>query len=229
MTDALRDALQAEANKAYCDYIEQLKHPECQGEDAKFAHGSFGKAELNAHVRAGALLGRHRAFTNAVALLAASAPDKREALRGLLNLSNQWRHLAGTKEETDGEWYEQGRETMRQCADQLETAVNWALAASAPDKREPQQSCGNSTSGRGDNLEGVVITAPSSTSLTNAHNSPVEFLVAREPPSLAERELREIAIRARDKMLYEQKRDPNCVWAEFEALIWAALAGREKE
>ena len=88
------------ANQAYCDYMEQLKRPVCLGVDAKLKDGTFGKAELEGHVRAGELFGRHRALAEAAAL--ASQPSdlraKLEALRDKVAngiVSSQMREVSG--------------------------------------------------------------------------------------------------------------------------------------
>ncbi len=60
--------LKEKSDKAYCDYIDQMRRPECLGYEHKLKNGSFGKAELDAHTHAGELLGRHRAFAEAAAL-----------------------------------------------------------------------------------------------------------------------------------------------------------------
>jgi hypothetical protein len=59
--------LREKANQAYCDYIDQMKRPECLGYEQKLKEGKFGRPELDAHVRAGELLGRHRAFAEVYA------------------------------------------------------------------------------------------------------------------------------------------------------------------
>ena len=53
------------ADTAYCDYIAQMRRPECLGWEAKIKSGKFGERELNAHTYAGQLLGKHRAYADA--------------------------------------------------------------------------------------------------------------------------------------------------------------------
>jgi hypothetical protein len=66
---ALGVELRGFSNNAYCDYIAQMKRDKCLGLEAKLKSGTFGKAELEAHTRAGELLGRHRAFAEALTKL----------------------------------------------------------------------------------------------------------------------------------------------------------------
>jgi hypothetical protein len=88
MTDAAggsgeRMQFKAKAEKAYCDALAQLRRTECLGWEAKIKSGTFGKAELDAHVKAGKLLGRHEAFAEAERALAAdtlaATPQRSEA------------------------------------------------------------------------------------------------------------------------------------------------------
>lgn len=74
-------ALREAADRAYCDYIDQMRKPECLGYEQKLKEGSFGKAELDAHVRAGELLGRHRALSEAVQALAVPQSEPSEQVR----------------------------------------------------------------------------------------------------------------------------------------------------
>lgn len=67
-------ALREARDRAYCDYVDRLRRPECLGYEQKLKEGSFGKAELDAHTRAGELLGRHRAFAEALAAAAPAPP-----------------------------------------------------------------------------------------------------------------------------------------------------------
>jgi len=55
-------AWKEQSDNAYCDFIAQMRKPECLGYEQKLKDGTFGKAELDAHTKAGELLGRHRAF-----------------------------------------------------------------------------------------------------------------------------------------------------------------------
>lgn len=63
------DELEGLADRAYCQYIEQMRRPECLAWEQKVKDRRFGEAELNAHTKAGEFLGRHRAFSEARALL----------------------------------------------------------------------------------------------------------------------------------------------------------------
>ncbi len=65
---------QAMADRAYCNYIEQLRRDECLGWEHKVKTGKFGEVELKAHKKAAEYLGAHRAFSEAAKLIAASAP-----------------------------------------------------------------------------------------------------------------------------------------------------------
>ncbi|PTT41477.1 hypothetical protein DBR23_05890 [Acidovorax sp. HMWF018] len=63
------------SDRAYCNYIEQMRRDVCLGWEHKAAHGRFGEAELKGHTRAGEMLGRHKAFAEAAnALLGSDAP-----------------------------------------------------------------------------------------------------------------------------------------------------------
>ena len=64
------DELKGLADRAYCQYIEQMSRPECKGVEYKLLKGTFGISELKAHNKAHEYLGRHRAFSEAYALLA---------------------------------------------------------------------------------------------------------------------------------------------------------------
>ena len=70
-----QEKLREAADKAYCDYILQMSRPECLGFEAKLKDGTFGKAELDAHVKAGELLGQHKAYAT---VFATPAPDRVE-------------------------------------------------------------------------------------------------------------------------------------------------------
>lgn len=67
---SLQDELRELSRRAYCEYIAQCQREESRGFERKLKDGEFGKAELDAHMRAGELLGRHRAFAEATNLLA---------------------------------------------------------------------------------------------------------------------------------------------------------------
>lgn len=60
------EEFKALADLAYCDYSDQMKRPECLGHEVKLKDGSFGQAELDGHIRAAQLYGRHQAFMQAV-------------------------------------------------------------------------------------------------------------------------------------------------------------------
>lgn len=70
------DELQGLSDRAYCQYIEQMRRHECLGWEQKVKDRRFGEAELKAHTKAGEFLGRHRAFSEAVALLARYGTNK---------------------------------------------------------------------------------------------------------------------------------------------------------
>lgn len=69
MPDAKVEEIAQKSDNAYCDYVAQMRKPECLGYEQKLKDGTFGKAELDAHTRAGELLGRHRAFAEVAAIL----------------------------------------------------------------------------------------------------------------------------------------------------------------
>ena len=73
--DKLIERMQARCDNAYSDYISQCSRPECLGWEAKIDHGNFGHNELQAHMKAGELLGRHRAFADVVRILGVEAAD----------------------------------------------------------------------------------------------------------------------------------------------------------
>lgn len=77
---ALIKILEGLSDRAYCDYIAKMRTNECLGWEEKVRTSKFGQAELNAHTKAGELLGRHRAFAEA----AAAASSATDALRGEL-------------------------------------------------------------------------------------------------------------------------------------------------
>ena len=63
------------SDRAYCNYIEQMRRDACLGWEHKAAHGKFGEAELKGHTIAGEMLGRHKAFAEAAnALRGSDAP-----------------------------------------------------------------------------------------------------------------------------------------------------------
>lgn len=68
--EKVRKLLKEKSDRAYCDYIDQLRKPECLGWEAKIEADIFGKAELNAHNKASELLGRSRAFADVTTALA---------------------------------------------------------------------------------------------------------------------------------------------------------------
>lgn len=70
---ALISHLQALGDRAYCDYIAKMKTNECLGWEEKVRTKKFGQAELTAHTKAWELLGKHRAFAEAVAALTTAA------------------------------------------------------------------------------------------------------------------------------------------------------------
>ena len=61
------------SDRAYCDYIEQMRRDVCLGWEYKTKHGKFGEAELKGHTKAGELLGRHKSFAEAANALEGSA------------------------------------------------------------------------------------------------------------------------------------------------------------
>ena len=61
----LRSMLMTRGDQAYCDMIALARKKESLGWEAKVACGKFGKAELDAHIVGGELLGRHRAMIEA--------------------------------------------------------------------------------------------------------------------------------------------------------------------
>jgi len=82
------DKVRGMSSRAYCDYIDQMRRDECLGHEQKLKEGKFGAIELNAHCDAAELLGRHRAFAEIAALLAApvapAPPQRDEADRDYL-------------------------------------------------------------------------------------------------------------------------------------------------
>lgn len=61
--------LRARADNAYVDMIGVARRDESLGWEIKVEKGLFGRAELEAHVKAGELLGRHRALHEAAKLI----------------------------------------------------------------------------------------------------------------------------------------------------------------
>ena len=58
------------SDRAYCDYIGQMRRDVCLGWEHKAKNAKFGEAELKGHTKAGELLGRHKAFAEAADALA---------------------------------------------------------------------------------------------------------------------------------------------------------------
>lgn len=69
---SLEEVFRGLSDRAYCNYIEQMRRDACLGWEHKASHGKFGEAELKGHTIAGEMLGRHKAFAEAA-----------NALRGL--------------------------------------------------------------------------------------------------------------------------------------------------
>lgn len=67
--------LRSRSESAYCQYISQMRKPECLGFEHKVSAGTFGDLELSAHTLAGELLGKHRAFAEAATAIAALPAD----------------------------------------------------------------------------------------------------------------------------------------------------------
>lgn len=70
--------MKARASNTYCQYIDMMSRDECLGWEAKVKCGEFKKVELDAHSAAAQMLGKHRAFSDAV-----------EMLRDLLEAANK--------------------------------------------------------------------------------------------------------------------------------------------
>jgi len=84
---ALAETFQSLSDRAYCNYIEQMRRPECLGWEEKVRTRRFGTAELEAHTKAGAQLGRHKAFQEAAnAMRGSDAPIAPDAKRAFLAL-----------------------------------------------------------------------------------------------------------------------------------------------
>ena len=72
---SLEEVFRRLSDRAYCNYIEQMRRDACLGWEHKAAHGKFGEAELRGHTIAGEMLGRHKAFAEAAnALRGSDAP-----------------------------------------------------------------------------------------------------------------------------------------------------------
>lgn len=65
----LAERLQARADNAYVEYISQSRKDECLGWEIKVEKKLFGRAELDAHIKAAEWLGRHRALQEAAQLV----------------------------------------------------------------------------------------------------------------------------------------------------------------
>jgi hypothetical protein len=70
--------LDGKSTAAYRQYIESMKRDECLGWEHKVKTGRFGEAELKAHCKAAEYLGMHRAYSDAVNLLAAAPSPSQE-------------------------------------------------------------------------------------------------------------------------------------------------------
>lgn len=68
--DQLVKAFRAIGDQMYCDYIAQMRRDVCLGWESKVHSRKFSAVELEAHTKAGELLGRHRAFHDAAHTLA---------------------------------------------------------------------------------------------------------------------------------------------------------------
>jgi hypothetical protein len=66
---SLVERLRARADNAYCDMIGVARRDESLGWEIKVERGKFGRPELDAHVKGGELLGRHRALHEAATLV----------------------------------------------------------------------------------------------------------------------------------------------------------------
>jgi hypothetical protein len=95
--------LDGKSTAAYRQYIEAMQRTECLGWEHKVKTGRFGEAELKAHCKAAEYLGMHRAYSDAVNLLAAAptaaipavdavagepVAEPRKRIR--LNVSREW-------------------------------------------------------------------------------------------------------------------------------------------
>jgi len=65
----LLERLIARKENAYIEYIARCRKDECLGWEAKVDHGKFGENELKAHKDAQEMLGRHRAFADAIDMI----------------------------------------------------------------------------------------------------------------------------------------------------------------
>lgn len=93
--------LQGLSDRAYCDYITKMRSDACLGWEAKVQTQRFGKAEIEAHTKAGELLGRHKAFSEAAAKAALAAAAQPPA-DGALNTIAAMFHSAEEIEGPDG-------------------------------------------------------------------------------------------------------------------------------
>ena len=66
--ERMRAALKAKADRAYCDSLKQAKTVLCLGTDYKLAHGVFTVANLAAHAKSDELMGKHRAYADALTM-----------------------------------------------------------------------------------------------------------------------------------------------------------------
>lgn len=89
--------LQGLSDRAYCDYVTKMRSDECLGWEAKVQTQRFGKAEIEAHTKAGELLGRHKAFSEAAAKAALSTAAQLPA-DGALNTNAAMFHSAEERE-----------------------------------------------------------------------------------------------------------------------------------
>jgi hypothetical protein len=71
----LREAMEAlskEADRAYCQSLDQFQKPECLGWAAKAHAGKFGNDEHLGHKRANELMGRHQGIVHALKVIRAA-------------------------------------------------------------------------------------------------------------------------------------------------------------
>ena len=62
--------LQARSENSYIEYIGRCRKDQCLGWEAKVDAGEFGKDELQAHKDAQEMLGKHRAYAEAIKIFA---------------------------------------------------------------------------------------------------------------------------------------------------------------
>lgn len=96
------DDLQDLSDRAYCQYIEQMRRPECLGWEQKVKDGRFGEAELKAHTKAGEFLGRHHAFSEAAALLARYGKTQPAYDKVVDESTRKWKRIEEYSREVDG-------------------------------------------------------------------------------------------------------------------------------